>query len=240
MYGALLGMAGAGFGAYGADKTKRAMRGAAEAYDSDLAGYFAQEEALNKEYQKRYEGVSDRRLNQVGATLGEYMAPAYGQQGSDTSTIDDALKQFHAGSNPGAGSSGAAAGWGERVAADTNAATGRQRGIAGDANMLRRIGDGQSTALSNMGIADQRFGRELGDTQSIEQVRRADLAKLLQQINIRGQKNFDSASRKGSDWQTVGGLMGAGGQLIDGWQDTQARGQQPMFDTGSNVNYFRR
>lgn len=240
MYGAILGVAGAGMGAVGANQQRRAMAGASRNYQRELDDYYANEERVGREYRDQYRGISDARLGQIGSTLGQYMAPGYSQEPGDTATIDSALAAFSR-PNPGAGGTGAASGWGERVAAKTGDATDRLRTISGDASMLRRIGDRQSGALTDMGIADKRLGRQVGDIQSMEQVRRADLAKLLQSINARGQHNFDKASRQGRDWMTVGSLVGAGGQLMDAYGATQAQPQgQRQFTTDSEVDYFRR
>lgn len=228
MYEALLGVAGGGLGAVGADQQRRAMRGASNAYQRDLGGYYADEEAVGRGFRDQYRGVSDARLGQIGTTLGQYMAPEYGQRPSDTATMDAALAAFKHG-NPGAGGTGAASGWGERVAARTGAATDRMRTIAGDASSLRRVGDQQSGALLDMSVADQRFGRQVSDIQNMEQVRRADLARLLQDINARGQHRFDKASRQGRDWMTVGSLVGASGQLMDAYGATQQQPAQSQY-----------
>lgn len=239
MYAALLGVAGAGLGAYGAQQQRRAMAGASRQYQGELDAYYANEEDLSREYRGAYEGISDARLGQVGLTLGEYMSPKYSQQPGDTASVDSALASFSR-PNPGAGGTGAASGWGDRVGARTGAATDRMRTVAGEATSQRRIGDQQSGALTNMGVVDQRLGRQVRDLGSMEQFRRAEFAKLLQGINARGQKNFDAASRKGSDWMTVGSLAGTGGQLMDAYSATQAQPQGGRrFTTDSEVDYFR-
>jgi hypothetical protein len=243
MYGALLGVAGAGFGAYGAHKTRSALRKAQGRYDNNLSDYYAEEQAANRDFQQQYQGVNDARLAGIGNTLQEWMAPAYGQQAEDTALIDQSLAQVggKASSGPYAG---AAAGWGRSVDERSADATGRQRMVAGDASMLRRMGNQQSRALGDSGIADQRFGRQVGNIQSMEQLRRAGLARQLQTINIHGQRGLDRASQAGNDWNTVGSFMGAGGNLMDAWsasapQQQGGLGYNPdVEDRGSYVTGY--
>lgn len=220
MYGALLGVAGGVAGGVGSQMTADAMENASQWYNRRLAEYYARERGSAKDYQRQYEQVGDDRMGQIGATLGEYMSPTYNAQPSDTAGIDAALAKFSRG-NSGAGGTGAASGWGAGVQERTNAATGRQRGIAGDASMLRRIGDTQSGALTNMGMADDRFGRRVSDIQTSQSLRNADFARELQGLNAKAQNRFSRASRAGSDWTAVGGYMGAGGQLMDAYGATQ-------------------
>ena len=242
MYGALLGVAGAGLGAYGASQQSSALSSANRLNQQELQAYYAQQREAQQGFQRQYEGVNDARLNGIGDTLQAYMAPQYGQQESDTSLIDQSLARVGGGSNPGAGMGGAADAWGRGVAERTGAATGRQRMVAGDASMLRRVGDQQSGALLESGIQDQRFGHQIGDIRQMEALRNAGLEDQLQQINIRGQNRFNRAQNKGKDWMTVGSLMGAGGNLMDAWSGSAAPAdnRQQQFNTGSNQDYFRR
>jgi hypothetical protein len=240
MYGALLGVAGAGLGAYGAYKQQHALSAANRQNQQDLQAYYAQQKAAQQGFQRQYEGVNDARLNGIGGTLQAYMAPEYGQQAEDTALIDQSLAQVGGGSNPGADMGGAAHAWGRGVAERTGAATGRQRMVAGDASMLRRVGSRQSGALLESGIDDQRYGHQISDIRAMEQLRNAGLEDQLQQVNMRGQNRFDRAQNAGKDWTTVGSLMGAGGNFMDAWNGSAAPAQQKQFDTGSNQDYFRR
>ena len=220
MYGALFGVAGGAAGGVGSQMTADAMENASQRYNRLLQEYYARERGSAKDYQRQYEQVGDDRMGQIGATLGEYMSPTYNAQPSDTAGIDAALAKFSRG-NSGAGGTGAAAGWGTRVDERTSGALGRQRGLAGDASMIRRIGDTQSGALTNMGMADDRFGRRVSDIQTSQALRGADFSRELQGINARAQRQFQRASQAGSDWTAVGGYLGAGGQLMDAYGATQ-------------------
>ncbi len=213
---ALLGaLAGAGLNAYGASEQNGAMRKANQQYQAGLGDYYAQDAANTADFQRQYQNIGDRRLNRIGGALDQYMATPYGQTATDTGTIDRALAQVGGSSNPGADMGGAASGWGRGVQDRTDAATGRMRTIAGDANQLRRQGEGQTRALQDQSMADQGFMREQGNLQKLEQLRRAKMAQQLQQLNIRSQGAFDQASRVGQDWKTVGSALGAGGGLMD-------------------------
>lgn len=215
MYQALGAIAGAGLSAYGADKQRKAMASANQRYGQDLAAYHAREGADADYFRGQYQDIGDRRQARLGGALNEYMAQPYGQQAGDTATIDAALTQVGSGGNPGAGMGGAAQGWGTAVGQRTAAATGRQRLIAGDANQLRRQGEGQTRALQDQGIADQGFAREQARVQKLEQLRRAKLAQQLQALNANAQGTFDQAGRKGSDLMAIGGMLGAGGSVMD-------------------------
>ncbi len=208
-------LAGAGLSAYGANAQKDAMGKANRQYQAGLGDYYARDAADTAALQRQYEDIGNRRLNRVGGALDQYMATPYGQTTADTGNIDRALAQVGGSSNPGSGMGGAAAGWGRGVQERTDAATGRMRTVAGDANQLRRQGEGQTRALQDQGVADQGFMREQGNLQKLEQLRRAKMAGQLQQLNMRSQGAFDQASRVGRDWQSVGGMLGASGGLMD-------------------------
>ncbi len=239
VYAALGALAGAGLSAYGADQQRGAMRGANRRYQADLDGYYANESADNADFQRQYEDVGNRRLNRIGGALDQYMATPYGQTATDTGRIDEALAQVGGSANPGAGMGGAASGWGRGVQERTGAATGRMRTISGDANQLRRQGEGQTRALQDQGIADQGFQREQGRIQQMEQLRRAKMAQQLQMLNQKHQGAFEQAQGKGSDWMAVGGMLGAGGGLMDSFGGGTATGgaRPQQFNTGDPNDY---
>lgn len=223
MYGALIGagagMVGAGLGAYGAQKQKKAMSAANRRYQGQLQGYYAQDKVMNEDLQKQYQGVSDARLDKIGGALQDYMKTPYGQTGADTATSTAALAQVGAGANEGAGMGGAGVAWGAREGERTAAASGRQQMLAGGANQLQRQSGGQSQAVSDFATADLGFGRQVGNISRMEQYRRAMMERQLQEINANAQGAFDQASRSGQDWKTAGALVsslgGAGGGMMD-------------------------
>ena len=81
--------------------------------------------------------------------------------------------------------------------------------------MLQRIGSGQNRALSDSGLQDQRFGRQVQGIRSRESLQNAEFEQALQQLNIQGQARLRSASNVGRDWMAVGGMMGGGGAALD-------------------------
>lgn len=228
MYGALLGLAGGGVSLIGANKTKNALQGASRRYDRELDDYYGNVQNTNRQFQRQYEGVDDARLNRIGQSLQEYMGGEYGPQGSDSASIDQALVAVGSGGNPSMSRGGAAGGWGRQEQVRNQGAVGRQRGIAVDANVLARLSQGQSRSLGDMGLADMRFGRQVGDIQRQQALRGAEFDRQLQDLNQRAQGWFNRAQGAGDDWMAVGGLMGAGGSALSEWQ----AGQQPTAAPG--------
>lgn len=217
MYGAALGVAGAGLSAYGAQKQKHAMGDANQWYNNQLQGYYGRQDAQAREDQAAYNQLNDRGMANLGAALQGYMATPYGRTADDTATAQAALQQVGAGNNPGqaAGLTGAASTWGAGIADRNQGFSDRQQLIAGNAAAQQRQSYGHNTALSDYGIAQQRLGAEVQDLAQLQAIRQAEAERELQRLNMAAQDKFTYAQGVGSDQMMIGGLMGAGGGLAD-------------------------
>jgi hypothetical protein len=207
---------GAGLGAYGAQKQKHALGDAQDWYNQQLGDYYGREQGSNREFAQQYADLGQNRLNAMQGALTDYMSPAYGRQAGDTATSDAALAQVRAGTHTPQ-MSGTAQSWAAPIAQRGEAALGRQQNLAGDEQMLRRIGQGQSGALSDFGVQEQKFGRQYNSIQSMEAMRQAMLAQQLARLNQEAQNKFDFASGAGKDLMMIGGLAGMGGGAVDSW-----------------------
>ena len=222
---ALLGAGlGAGFSAAGASRQRKALGGAQDWYNQQLGDYYGRERGSQQEFARQYADLDQNRLNTMQGALGDYMAPAYGRQASDTATADTALAQVRGGTQTPQ-MSGAAQSWAAPIAQRGQEAIGRQQNLAGDEQMLRRMGQSQSGALSDFGVQEQKFGRQLNSIQTMEAMRQAALAQQLQRLNFDAQNKFDYASQKGNDLQMIGGLAGMGGGALDAWSQRGGGGQ---------------
>lgn len=226
VYGALLGLAGAGAGIYGQQQQAKALQGAQNQYQGMLSAFQQRQSRINQEFTDQYRDLSSARLNNIGGTLQAYMAPTHARQASDTEGIDQALAQVR-GATAGQGGplSGAAQGWGNAVQGRTNANIGRQREVAGDVQMLGRVGHGQNAALANFGVQEQRGARELFGLHQQEQLRQALLEQQFQQLNMTGQNMFNHAQGAGKDWMAIGGLAGTVGGAWDSYSSDGGWGQ---------------
>lgn len=231
VWGALLGVAGAGMGAYGAQKKRRAMGAAQDQYQGDLDAYYARQGQDTRDFQNRYNAIDQNRLGTMEQTLQDYMSPSYGTTAGDTAMLDRAVTQAQ-GTGGNQLSGGAAGAWGAGLADRNAASLGRQRGVAADANMLQRVGQTQSAALSDFGLQDQRYARQLDSVRAAEQLRQALLAQQFQRMNQNAQNTFQHAQGVGDDWINVGGLVGMSGNVVNSWGGGQT--QQPQGQGQSN------
>jgi hypothetical protein len=226
MVWALIGAgAGMALGAYGAQKQKHALGDAQNWYNQQLGDYYGREQGSNREFAQQYADLDQNRLNAMQGALTDYMSPAYGRQAGDTATSDAALAQVRAGTQTPQ-MSGAATSWAAPIAQRGEAALGRQQNLAGDEQMLRRMGQSQSGALSDFGVQEQRFGRQHNSIRSMEAMRQAMLAQQLQRLNMDAQNKFDFAGQKGNDLMMIGGLAGMGGGALDSWSQRGGQAAQ--------------
>ena len=217
MYGAILGAAGAGLGAYGAHRQQGAMGDANQWYNGQLQGYYGRQEQQALQDQAAYNQFNTRGMANLGGALQGYMATPYGRSAGDTATSQAALQQVGAGGNPGqaAGLGGAASTWGQGIAERNQGFSDRQQLIAGNAAAQQRQAYGQNAALSDYGIAQQRLGGEVQDYETLQAIRQAEAEREMQRLNMAAQGKFDHAQGVGEDLMMIGGLMGAGGGLAD-------------------------
>lgn len=237
VWGALLGLAGAGLGAYGANKQKHAIRDAQNQYRNDLNAFYSRADADRQAFGQQYQAIDQQRLGGIDQALRGYIATPYGQQSNDTANIDAALAQVHAEDHPQF--TGAAAGWNAAQQGRNQQALASQRQIAGDAQMMARMGQDQSQALGEFNIQDQRLNRDLQGIRQAEALRQAILARQLQQLNLNAQATLDHAAGAGKDWINVGNLLGAGGGVIDNWSAMSGaanQGQQSQQNGRYNPN----
>jgi len=217
VYGAILGAAGAGLGAYGAHRQQGAMGDANQWYNNQLQGYYGRQQDQARQDQTAYNQLSNRSMDNLGGALQGYMATPYGRQAGDTSMSQAALQQVGSGGNPGqgAGLGGAALTWGRGIAERNQGYNDRQQRVAGNAAAQQRQSYGQNTALTDYDIGQQRLGGEVQDLGELQAIRQADSEQELQRLNSAAQDKFRYAQGVGEDLMMIGGLMGAGGGLAD-------------------------
>ena len=217
----------------------RAMSNAQQQYQQQLQDYYAREQQANAGFQRQYNDVSNRRLQGIGTTLTGYMGTPYGQTAVDTGTAQKALGEVgSASASSPSGLSGAAMGWHNGVDERTQAATGRQVAVAGDANQLQRQQFGQGAALQAQGAADMGFEREHANIAQMEQLRQAALAQQLQNVNINGGNAFEAAGHVGEKDRALAGYLRLGGRLVAGLGGNGAApAAKPKMYTPANPNW---
>lgn len=214
----------------------QAMSNARQQYQQQLQDYYGREQEANAGFRRQYNDVGDRRLQGIGTTLSGYMATPYGQAAADTGTAQKALGEVGGEATGGLG--GAAQGWRNGVDERTQAATGRQVAIAGNANQLQRQQFGQGAALQSQGVADMGFQREHANIAQMEQLRQAALAQQLQNVNINGGNAFEAAGRVGDKDRALAGYLRMGGSLYAGLAgNVAAPAAKPSAPTSASPNW---